>query len=395
MSLKIKHKVRIFWLLAFTCSFHIVWAHEKNDTTPALRYPINDSRVDNFMNTTRRGMDLNRPANIKDSIVYDPRTKTYYVIEKIGSFYYRKPTTLTPDEFMKLMAKKQEQEYFQKRGKVISGLNYGLKRPKLNWNKNLVNRLFGTPANGVPKVEIKPQGNVNIITGYQGQRIQNPTLPERAQRNGGLDFDMNYQFNMDARIGEFLKFPISQNSMANFDWENQLKLDYQGQGDGIIKQFQAGNISFPTRTTLIPGANQVFGLKTVMQFGKLYATLGIADQKSVRNTTQLQGGAAATRFERRADEYEENRHFLVAKYFRDNYNTALKTLPIINSPIQVRRIEVWVTNRNGTTTETRDIVGLMDLAESTPYINYPGGTGGTFPQNYANGLYGNLMALLN
>lgn len=364
-----------------------------NDTIPDLRYPISDSRTDNFMRTTRRGMDLNRPANFRDSIVYDAKSRTYYVIEKVGSFYYRKPTTLTPAEFMKLMGQKQEQEYFMKRSKVISNLNYGLKRPKLNWSKNLVNRLFGTGADGVPKVEIKPQGNVNIISGYQGQRIQNPTLPERAQKNGGFDFDMNYQFNMDARIGEFLKFPISQNSLANFDWENQLKLDYQGQGDGIIKQFQAGNISFPTRTTLIPGANQVFGLKTVMQFGKLYATLGIADQKSVRNNTQLQGGAAAQRFERRADEYEENRHFLVAHYFRDNYKTALKTLPIINSPIQVRRIEVWVTNRNGTTTETRDIVGLMDVAEPQPFISYPGGVGGTYPQNSANGLYNRILGL--
>jgi cell surface protein SprA len=360
----------------------------KNDS---LKYPITDRRTDFFSNTQKNGLDLKRPANITDSIVYDPKTKQYYIIEKVGSFYYRKPTALTSDEFFKLMAKKQETDYFQKRSKVIGSLNHGLKRPKLNWHKNLVHRLFGTGPSGLPKVEIRPQGNVNIITGYQGQRIQNPTLPERAQRNGGFDFDMNYQFNMNASIGEFLKFPISQNSLANFDFENQLKLDYQGQGDGIIKQFQAGNISFPARTSLIPGANQIFGLKTQLQFGKLFATFVIADQKSQRATQQLQGGAAAQRFEVRADDYEENRHFLVSQYFRNNYKTALQNIPIINSPIQVRRVEVWVTNRNGTTTETRDIVGLMDIAEPAPFISYPGGVGGTFPRNDANGLYSLLL----
>ncbi len=363
--------------------------------TDSLHYPLQDRRVDFFSNTNKLGFDLKSPSNFTDSIVYDAKSKQYIVYEKVGKYYYRKPITLTPDEFMKLMAKKQETDYFQKRSKVLSGLNYGLKRPKLNWSKNLVNRIFGTGADGIPKVEIKPQGEVNLITGYRGQRIQNPTLPERAQKNGGFDFDMNYRFNMNANIGEFLKFPISQNSLANFDWENQLKLDYQGKGDGIIKQFQAGNVSFPTRTTLIPSTNQVFGLKTVMQFGKAFFTFGIADQKSQRASTQLQGGAAAQKFEVKADEYEENRHFLIAQYFRKNYNTALKNLPIVNSPVQVRRVEVWVTNRNGTTTETRDIVGLMDLGEPQPFGTYPGGVGGAYPQNNANGLYNQVVSLAN
>ena len=393
METTIRLKIYSTLLIIITCA-SLAHAQKGTDTVPAkLKYPLQDTRSDYFTNKNKQGLDLKRPANIPDSIVYDPKTKQYYIIEKVGKFYYRKPTALTSKEFMQLMAKKQEAEYFQKRSKVIGQLNYQLKRPKLNWSKNLTNRLFGTGPDGVPKVEIKPQGEVNLITGYRGQRIQNPTLPERAQKNGGFDFDMNYRFNMNAKIGEFLKFPISQNSLANFDFENQLKLDYQGQGDGIIKQFQAGNVSFPARTTLIPGAANVFGLKTVLQFGKAFITVGIADQKSVRSTQQLQGGAAAQRFEVRADEYEENRHFLIAQYFRNNYKKALKTLPIINSPVQVRRAEVWVTNRNGITTETRDIVGLMDLGEPQPFINYAGGVGGVFPQNIANGLYSQVISL--
>ncbi len=34
-------------------------------------------------------MGLQDPANIQDSIIYDPKTKQYYIIEKIGDFYYR------------------------------------------------------------------------------------------------------------------------------------------------------------------------------------------------------------------------------------------------------------------------------------------------------------------
>ncbi|MBK9485413.1 MAG: hypothetical protein IPO01_09430 [Chitinophagaceae bacterium] len=87
----------------------------------------------------------------------------------------------------------------------------------------------------------------------------------------------------------------------------------------------------------------------------------------IKNPTpvaNLQGRTASQLFEVKADEYEENRHFLLGQYFKQNYNKVMSKLPAITAPIQILRLEVWVTNRNGTTTETRDVVGLMDLGES-------------------------------
>ncbi len=124
-------------------------------------------------------------------------------------------------------------------------------------------------------------------------------------------------------------------------------------------------LAFPSRGTLIPGAQHLFGLKTQLQFGKLFVTAVLANQKSQRQSVNLQGGAASQPFEIKADEYEENRHFLLAQYFRNNYNKVMSNLPAVTSPVQILRMEVWVTNKNGTTTETRDMVGLMDLGESS------------------------------
>ena len=67
---------------------------------------------------------------------------------------------------------------------------------------------------------------------------------------------------MNANIGDKLKFPISYNTLANFDFANQLKLDYHGTDDEIIKRFEAGNVSFSFKKTLIPGAQSLFGIKT-------------------------------------------------------------------------------------------------------------------------------------
>ncbi|MEO6231332.1 MAG: cell surface protein SprA [Ferruginibacter sp.] len=333
------------------------------DTLP---YPIYERKGDAIGDSRRSTLDFKSPENITDSVAYDFKTRLYTVYEKVGDKYYRTPTTYTFDEYWQLRGRQSEVEYFQKRANTMNLLNRKLTKPKLSLYDNLFNRLFG---NG--KIDISPQGNVDITAGYQGQNIKNPTLPERARRNGGFDFNMDAQVNVNANIGDKLKFPINYNTLANFGQDNQLKLDYSGVDDEIIKRIEAGSVSFPSRSTFIPGAQQLFGLKTQLQFGKLNITTVLASQKSQRQNVNLQGGAAAQVIDIKADEYEENRHFLLGQYFRDNYNTVLAKLPAVTTPVQILRLDVWVTNRNGSTTNTRDIVGLMDLGEKNPYQQPP------------------------
>jgi len=352
----------------------------KSDSLP---FPIHDRRGD-FISGNPSVYDFKLPPNISDSVVYDPATKTYIVYEKVGNHYYRTPTIYTAEEFRALEARKDEMEYFKKRANTLSILNRGRVKPKLSIYDNLFNRLFG---NG--KIDIQPQGNVDITAGYQGQNIKNPTLPERARKNGGFDFDMATQLNVNASIGDKLKFPISYNTLANFDFANQLKLDYVGNEDEILKRFEAGNVSFPSRSTLIPGAQSLFGIKTQLQFGKLFITTVLANQRSQRQSMALQGGTAAQQFEFKADDYEENRHFLIGQYFKNNYNKVMSNLPAVITPVQILRMEVWVTNKNGVTTDTREIVGLMDLGEANPFHNFS--VTGSLPDNATNSEYSSIV----
>ncbi|HEX6181464.1 MAG TPA: cell surface protein SprA, partial [Chitinophagaceae bacterium] len=368
------------------------------DTTPriksdTLKYPIQDRRGDRYTYPGRNSFDLKTPANITDSIEYDPASKRYYIVEKIGDKYYRSPTYLTFEEFQRIMARKAEVEYFQKRANILSMLNRKMERPKLQWHNSLVNRIFGAGPDGLPKVEIRPQGNIDVLAGYQGQNIKNPALPERARKTGGFDFDMNANLSVIGNIGDKLKLPINYNTLATFDFENQLKLDYTGRDDEIIKRIEAGNVAFTTKGSLIQGAQSLFGLKTQLQFGKLYITGVLANQRAQRQSQSFAGGSATITYSFRANDYEENRHFLLSQYFRQNYNTAMRTLPVIKSQVQILRIEVWVTNRNGSTTETRDVVGLMDLGETDPYGTVPNSlTSQPYPFNDANDLYRRIVS---
>ena len=354
---------------------------KKNDTLP---FPIHDTRGD-FISATPNVYDFQNPPNITDSVAYDPVTKTYTVYEKIGDRFYRTPTTYTAEEFRALEAKKAEINYFKKRANTLSILNRGEVKPKLNLYDNLFNRLFG---NG--KIDIQPQGNVDITAGYQGQNVKNPTLPERARKNGGFDFNMAAQLNVNANIGDKMKFPISYNTLSNFGFANQLKLDYTGTQDEILKRFEAGNVSFPLTSTLIPGAQSLFGVKAQLQFGKLFITGILANQTSQRQSVNLQGGNAATHFEIKGDDYEENRHFLLSQYFKDNYNKVMSNAPAITTPVQILKLEVWVTNKNGTTTNAREVVGLMDLGEAKPF--HPFTVTGSLPDNNTNNEYASIIS---
>lgn len=349
--------------------------------------PLKDRYGDPYTYPNRNPFNLKDTGFIKRTVEYDPATKQYYIIEKIGDKYYRTPATFTKEEFLRLQGRKDEVDYFRQRANLLSDLNRRNYKPKFGFSKDWMNRVTGNS-----KVEIKPTGYVDIAAGYQGQKIKNPVLPERARNTGGLDFDMNAQFQVDANIGDKIRLPINYNTLANFDYENQLKLDYHGKDDEILKEFQMGTMNFASKGTLIPGAQSLFGIKTQLQFGKLFLTAALANQKSQRQSLGLQGGTASQQFDIRADEYEENRHFLMAQRFRNDYKKAMSRLPNVRSNFQILRVEVWVTNRTSATTETRDVVGFMDLGEYNPFNqNWANPSGDELPSNKSNTLYQTLV----
>jgi cell surface protein SprA len=337
---------------------------KKGDTAKpdTLRWPIHDRRGDFLTNPNNNPFDLQDPINIHDSVAYDPVTQQYYIYEKVGTQYFRKPTYLSQEELLRIQGQKDEDAYFRSRADALTQLNRRNMRPNLTVSDNLFNRIFGTG-----KPDIRPQGNVDITAGYQGQNIQNPTLPLSARRQGGPMFDESANLNVLGSIGSKLKLPISYNTLAKFNFENQLKLDYTGSSDEIIKKIEAGNVSFTTRSTLMTGAQSLFGIKTQLQFGKLTVTGVLANETSQKQSINSSGGASVSNFSFKADDYDENRHFLLGQYFVNNYDNAMSRLPIVNSLVQILRIEVWVTNRQGYDTSSRQVVGLMDLAEQRPY----------------------------
>ncbi|PSK94416.1 cell surface protein SprA [Taibaiella chishuiensis] len=361
--------------------------------TPApddsLRFPIEEKEnLDPSRNAGRSSIDLKDPANIKKGVEYDPDEKRYYLNEKVGEENIKNPTYMDAEEYLKYRGQQDETDYWKERLDALSMFNQKPKLPTL-YKEGIFDRLFGSN-----KISVKPQGNLDLTFGGNWQNMKNPNLTQRAQKYGIFDFDMQMNVNLLAQIGDKLKLNISNNTQPTFGEQNLQKLEYTGKEDEIIKKIEAGNVSFPLHSALLQGPLALFGLKAQLQFGKLFVTGVISQQKSQRKSINLQGGAQTQAFEIKADDYEENRNFLLGQYFYNNYEPALKNFPIINSQVVLTKVEVWLTNRTGATQGVRDILAFMDLGEKNPYLpSLVDPSGGQLPDNRVNRLYQQITQL--
>ena len=208
-----------------------------------------------------------------------------------------------------------------------------------------------------------------------------------------MDFDEKINLNVNGKVGDKVNMNLNYNTDATFDMDAQnLKLKFDGKEDEIIKLVEAGNVSFPSNSSLVKGASALFGLRTDLQFGKLKLQLVASQKKSNTHSVSSKGGAHFTPFEIDVANYEENRHFFLSQFFRDRYDAAMKTLPNVTTGIEIKRLEVWVTNKTETVENTRNIIALTDLGENTKISNPIWGSNGIpNPSNGSNTEYASMV----
>ncbi|OYW81729.1 MAG: hypothetical protein B7Z27_01540, partial [Sphingobacteriia bacterium 32-37-4] len=153
------------YTIVFFC-LAILWCNNSfAQTKDSLRFPIQDRRGDAISAPNKNPFDIKDTGLVKRKTEYDPKTKSYFVSEKIGNIWYRKPAAISFEDFWKLEAKKSENDYFKKRANALSLLNQKSKRPPLQTYPKLFDRIFGLTGQNL-KVDIRPSGEVNVMAGY-------------------------------------------------------------------------------------------------------------------------------------------------------------------------------------------------------------------------------------
>nr|WP_299169184.1 cell surface protein SprA [uncultured Allomuricauda sp.] len=307
---------------------------------------------------------LENPDSIIAKYSYDSKLDRYIYTESVGDFDISHPIILTPDQYFELVRKERMKAYFKEKIDAFTGKKEGSQEARKNLLPNFyVNSSFFESIFGGNTIEVIPQGSVAMDLGVLWQKNDNPALSPRNRTNLSFDFDQRISLSLLGKVGERLQVTANYDTEATFDFQNLVKIDYTPTEDDILRKIEIGNVNMPLNSSLITGAQSLFGVKTQLQFGKTTVTAVFSEQRSQNNTVVAQGGGTVNEFALTALDYDEDKHFFLAQYFRDNYDRALTNYPFIQSQVQITRLEVWVTNRNQQTLNVRNVVAIQDLGE--------------------------------
>ncbi|WP_426431579.1 cell surface protein SprA [Winogradskyella sp. HB-48] len=311
-------------------------------------------------------LKMPNPNSIVSKYTYDPILDRYVYTEKIGDFNIRYPLILTPEEFQRLVLEEKLKEYYKRMADAAAGQKEGSEEdqknllPEFYVNSGLFETIFGGNT-----INVIPSGYAEVDLGVLFSRQDNPSFSPRNRTNFTFDFDQRIGLSLLGKVGTRLQVTANYDTEATFDFQQIVKLEYTPTEDDIIRKIEVGNVNMPLNSSLIRGAQSLFGVKTELQFGKTRVTAVFSEQQSQSKSVVAQGGGTLEEFEFFARDYDENRHYFLSHYFRDNYDKALLQYPFIdNQGLQITRVEVWVTNRNNQTQNVRNIVAFQDLGES-------------------------------
>lgn len=364
-----------------------------------------------------KNKEFSLPNPTKYEAFYDIKSGMYYLYPKVGNLVIGSPISMTPEQYSLYIQNKQIVDYFKEKANsdiAQDRTQEEKKRKGLIPSITIKNKLFQTIFGG-SKIELIPQGYASFNIGILSQKIDNPLILPQNRKSLAIDIQQRINIGMIGKIGENLQLRANYDTQSGFAFENKINLVWLGGGgswkdvqnnakgkikdrvfqgiqdklfkdeDRIIKKVEFGNINMPLSTSLIRGSESLFGLKTEFQLGKTIGTLVFSQQQGEARSVVAQDGGVSQTFKINAVDYEDNQHFFIGQYFNNAYDKSLLQYPLINSKININRIEVWVIDQGTHDLQNqKSIVAIRDLGE---------GTITTHPDNSHHGLYQSIAGL--
>ncbi len=217
---------------------------------------------------------------------------------------------------------------------------------------------------GKPEISISVAGEVNVRAGWRWDWQRLGTASAVGQVQSSPMFSQSINLNVSGRIGDKVRLGVDWGSHRMFEFDNKFRLGYEGSDDDVVRKVELGNVSFQTPSTLISGAQALFGIRSDFQFGPLFLKTIAAQKRAERRVTRLQGGALRQRFALRAYEYARNHFFLDTAYrsvYREYFRYATPVVPAAATPLRVKEIEVWESTTDLRVTQAANAVAFAEL----------------------------------
>ena len=171
------------------------------------------------------------------------------------------------------------------------------------------------------RASLRVQGNINLSGKLVNQDQELVRSSYKEQEKTNFKFDQKQQLNVQGKIGERITVSLDQNSERDFDWENTIRVDYQGDEDDILQKLEMGNISLSLPSTefvTFSGQNKgLFGVKALSKLGPVNIT-SIASLEKTKKQSQKYKGTSELKINQIQDyDYRKNLYFFIHEWFRN------------------------------------------------------------------------------
>ena len=255
----------------------------------------------------------NRPWPLGGRTVVYPGLQLLAFIDDEQGMGRRVPLVLSFDQFYQRRSSAQFRRLW--RSSLRSYVNESTIRSgegglmRLDLPVNLPTFLGG----GTPVIQIIGNQRIEMDMTSDWEEGSTSTATNRISRVPNVSMQQTQSFIVTGTIGEKVDVNIKQSSEAFTDLENNLSLRYEDvyddgrEGNGIIRSFEAGNVSLNLKNTEFTGYTQehtgLFGVKLISQFGDFHLTAIASQEKGEGQSATFQAGSKGNlRVIRRRDE---------------------------------------------------------------------------------------------
>lgn len=290
---------------------------------------------------------------IKREVAFDSTRQYVSVSEKLNDKSFRLPVRMSVEEYVEreMRGRRRNQwrqsvvSSFQQRDIAQGGTGIELNIP-LKIKNSAFKRIFGGD-----RVGLRVSGNISFELAGRTESREGSAVSSIEQRGRfSPKFKQTQQFRVEGRVGDKVTVSVDQNSEATFDFENTLKLTYEGDEDEIVQRIEAGNVglSLPSTEFVSTSANHqgLFGIKTQMQVGNLSFT-GIASlERGENQSLSISGSSRENKFRIRDYEYVKNRFFFIDDIYQAVFESQLDVNRMILQDIpeqRVQQLDIWRT----------------------------------------------------
>ncbi|MBI9070015.1 MAG: cell surface protein SprA [Melioribacteraceae bacterium] len=247
----------------------------------------------------------------------DSTGKYMEIMETVAGKEMKSGLKIPLDEYIKLRAEANSRSTWEEIGR-----KYELKSGKKNLSDlitDITNIEIPLPSSkvlsifGKPVIKLRINGAVDIYGAWRSETTEGFTASRLGNTRNEPDFKQTVAINVSGSIGDKLTINADWNTERDFEYQNQLKIQYTGYEDEIIQSIEAGNVSLQT-SSLVGGSEALFGIKAKFQLGAFSLTALASQKKGETEEKDISSGSTSQTFEKHLYEYSKNHFFLDSVY---------------------------------------------------------------------------------